>query len=55
LRRRTLVRVQKGDRITEDSIELYQEGIEQVPVCTKRTPLSFGIEKFQGRGPSQGY
>jgi hypothetical protein len=39
----------KGNRITEDSIELCQEGIEQVPVCTKRTPLSSGIEKCPRR------
>jgi hypothetical protein len=38
---RALVQVQKGDRITKDSIELCQEGIEQVPKSTEKNSFEF--------------
>jgi hypothetical protein len=48
--RRTLFRVQREDRITEDSGELCQVGIELVQVCIEGTLLSSEIrEVSQGR------
>jgi hypothetical protein len=40
-------RKHKRDKVTENSVELFQVGIEQVQVCTRRTLCRVQREEYQ--------